>query len=44
MDDVYKCQEKIGQLTSKYYDLHKTSGLPTKLDRLYVEGYRGVDR
>lgn len=42
MDDVYKCQNKIRQLTSKYYDLSKISGLPTRLDRLYVEGYRSV--
>lgn len=40
MDEVYRCQEKIGQLTSKYNDLSKVSGLPTKIDRLRVEGYR----
>lgn len=39
-DEVYHCQEKIRQLTDKYYDLHKVSGLPTKIDRLRVEGYR----
>lgn len=41
-DEVYHCQEKIRQLTDKYYDLHKVSGLPTKIDRLRVEGYRSV--
>ena len=39
-DEVYHCQEKIRHLTDKYYDLHKTSGLPTKIDRLRVDGYR----
>ena len=39
-DEVYHCQEKIRQLTDKYYDLHKVSGLPTKIDRLRVDGYR----
>ena len=43
MDEVYRCQEKIGQLTSKYNDLSKVSGLPTKIDRLRVEGYRKVN-
>ena len=41
-DEVYHCQEKIRQLTDKYYDLHKVSGLPTKIDRLRVDGYRKV--
>ncbi len=41
-DEVYHCQEKIRQLTEKYNDLHKTSGLPTKIDRLRVEGYEKV--
>ena len=44
MDEVYKCQEKITQLTSKYNDLSKVSGLPTKINRLYVEGYRSVKK
>lgn len=39
-DEIYHCQEKIRQLTDKYYDLHKVSGLPTKIDRLRVDGYR----
>ena len=41
-DEVYHCQEKIRQLTDKYYDLQKVSGLPTKIDRLRVDGYRKV--
>lgn len=41
-DEVYHCQEKIRQLTDKYYDLHKVSGLPTKIDRLRVDGYRSI--
>lgn len=43
IEEVYRCQEKIGQLTSKYNDLSKVSGLPTKVDRLRVEGYRKVN-
>lgn len=39
-DDVYHCQEKIEQLTNKYKELSDTSGLPTKIDRLRVDGYR----
>ena len=42
-DEVYHCQEKIRQLTDKYYDLHKISGLPTKIDRLRVDGYSKID-
>ena len=41
-DEIYHCQEKIRQLTDKYYDLHKVSGLPTKIDRLRVDGYRTI--
>lgn len=40
MNEVYHCQEKIGQLTQKYNELSKISGLPTKINRLRVEGYR----
>lgn len=40
IDEVYHCQEKIGQLTQKYNELSKISGLPTKINRLRVEGYR----
>ena len=42
-DEVYHCQEKIRQLTQKYNDLHKASGLPTKIDRLRVDGYRKIN-
>lgn len=41
-NEVYHCQEKIEQLTQKYYDLSKASGLPTKIDRLRVDGYRHI--
>lgn len=40
INEVYHCQKKITQLTQKYNDLSKTSGLPTKIDRLRVEGYK----
>ena len=39
-DEVYHCQEKIEQLTNKYKELSDASGLPTKIDRLRVDGYR----
>ncbi len=39
-DEVYHCQEKIGQLTQKYKELSDVSGLPTKIDRLRAEGYK----
>lgn len=42
MDEVYHCQEKITQLTQKYNDLSNASGLPTKIDRLRVEGYNKI--
>ena len=42
MDEVYHCQEKITQLSQKYSDLSKISGLSTKIERLRVEGYRKV--
>lgn len=41
-EDVYKCQEKITQLSSKYNQLCKISGLPKKVDRLRVEGYKKI--
>ena len=41
-DEVYHCQEKIEQLTQKYKELSDVSGLPTKVDRLRVEGYKKV--
>ena len=40
--EVYHCEEKINQLTQKYNDLSKASGLPTKIDRLRVDGYKKV--
>lgn len=42
-EEVYHCQEKIRLLTSKYNDLYKVSGLPTKIDRLRVEGYKKLN-
>ena len=42
MDDVYNCQEKITQLTQKYKELSGISGLPTKVERMRVEGYTKV--
>ena len=44
MDEVENCQQKIEQLAQKYNDLSKTSGLPTKVDRLRVEGYSKVSK
>lgn len=41
-DEVYRCQEKIRQLTDKYKELSDVSGLPTKVDRLRVDGYRTI--
>ena len=41
-DEVYHCQEKIRQLTDKYKELSDISGLPTKVDRLRVDGYRTI--
>lgn len=41
-DEVYRCQEKIRQLTDKYKELSDISGLPTKVDRLRVDGYRTI--
>ena len=42
-DEVYHCQEKIEQLTNKYKELSDISGLPTKIDRLRVDGYRKIN-
>ena len=41
-DEVYHCQEKINQLTQKYKELSDISGLPTKIERLRVEGYKSI--
>lgn len=37
---VAEAQQKITQLTNKYRDLLKTSGLPSELERAKVSGYR----
>lgn len=39
----YNCEGKIKQLTDKYKELSDISGLPTKVDRLRVDGYRKVN-
>lgn len=39
---IDKSQEKISQLTNKYYKLSKIGNLPTRLERLKVNGYRKV--
>ncbi len=41
-DEIYHCQEKINQLRQKYQELHNVSGLPTRIERLRVEGYKKV--
>lgn len=41
-DLLYESEEKITQLTQKYYDVSKQSGLPTQLERINVNGYRRV--
>ena len=35
-------QRQIGQLSNRYNELAKVSGLPTKYDRTQVKGYRGL--
>ena len=42
IDEAGNCQRKIGQLSSKYNQLAKASGLPTKYDRTQVFGYREI--
>lgn len=39
---ISDAQEKITQLTRKYNELSQASGLPTKLQRLRVDGFRKV--
>ena len=39
---VDNCQKNIRHLTIKYNELSKTSGLPTKLQRMSVSGYKRV--
>ena len=40
---VDKEEKRISLLTNKYYELSKASGLPTKLERLKVNGYKQVN-
>lgn len=40
MELVGKTQQKITQLTRKYKELSDISGLPTKMERMKVSGYR----
>ena len=40
---ILQSQQKITQLSTKYKDLSKVSGLPTKPERLRVSGYRRQD-
>ncbi len=42
-DTIYKAQSNITQLTQKYKELSKISGLPTKMDRMRVVGYQRVN-
>ena len=39
-DTISKSQSNITQLTQKYKELSKISGLPTKMDRMRVVGYK----
>lgn len=39
---IAESQQKISQLTSKYKQLSEASGLPTKMDRMRVSGYKRV--
>lgn len=42
-DLVLKSQKKITQLSKKYKELSEASGLPTKVERLKVTGYKRVN-
>ena len=42
IDEAGNCQRKIGQLTTKYNQLAKVSGLSKKYDRTQVVGYREI--
>ena len=42
IDEAGNCQRKIRQLSSKYNQLAKASGLSTKYDRTQVVGYREI--
>lgn len=42
IDEAGNCQRKIRQLSSKYNQLAKASGLSTKYDRTQVKGYKEI--
>ena len=42
IDLISESQMKITQLTRKYYQLSQVSGLPTKMQRMKVSGYKRV--
>jgi len=42
IDEAGNCQRKIRQLSSKYNQLAKASGLSTKYDRTLVKGYKEI--
>lgn len=44
LDEVFKCQKRIRQLTDKYNELHKVSGLSTRIERLRVDNYKKVSK
>lgn len=43
VDLVRESQQRITQLTNKYKELSNISGLPTKMDRMKVSGYKRVN-
>ena len=43
LETVRESQQKITELTNKYKELSDKSGLPTKMDRMKVSGYRRID-
>lgn len=42
-DTVLDAQTRITQLTNKYRQISRESGIPTKMDRLKVSGYRRIN-
>jgi hypothetical protein len=42
MELAEESQKRINQLTDKYYEFSKASGLPTRLQRIKVDGYRPI--
>lgn len=44
LDEVIRCQKRIRQLTDKYNELHKVSGLSTRIERLRVDNYKKVSK